>query len=269
MPSPYPYFPFYAADWMTDTAMMSPTAKGIYITLLCYQWINGDIPADEMGIWRLSGVGSFDEFSEQFWPEIKHKFRFFGSDGEKEFWHYKNPRLERERQKTIEKAEKAARAGRASGAARRKALIDQDERTDVELGGNQSESESESEEEINYPTGSSSPQLTLDGDPPDRVPNCPHEKIRELYNKVCSPPLPRCKLMTASRRDALRRRWAEHPDLDWWERYFTYVHEECPFLNGERQSDRERQGIRPFMADFDWLIKPANMTKVIEEKYQR
>lgn len=124
------------------------------------------------------------------------------------------------------------------------------------------------EEQDSHPSGDSSPPLTLSGDPPKKIPDCPHEKIRSLYNDHCTN-LPRCKSMTDGRRSALRTRWKEHPALDWWLRYFKYVHERCPFLNGENQQDRIRQGRKPFTADFDWLLRPANMTKVIEQKYEQ
>jgi uncharacterized protein YdaU (DUF1376 family) len=44
----YPWFPFYAADFLTDekTLAMSFRELGLYVTLLCHQWIQGSIPAD-------------------------------------------------------------------------------------------------------------------------------------------------------------------------------------------------------------------------------
>jgi hypothetical protein len=43
------WFPFYAAAFQTDEAvrLMDVSQVGVYLLLLCHQWINGSIPADE------------------------------------------------------------------------------------------------------------------------------------------------------------------------------------------------------------------------------
>lgn len=275
MPNPYPFFPFYAADWVTDTQHMSAAARGLYISLLAYQWINGSIPNKHGAMARIGGCNDSD--FDMAWVEIKHKFD--GADDPMKLT-IKNRRLEKERERAVEVSEKRSRAGRASGRARRANAEHEDEhngehdpeqnRTDADT----SHISHSQEEENSYPSGNSSPSesFRLDGNPDggknDARKNCPHEKIRALYNDICVN-LPRCKKMTPGRQQSLRNRWREHPNLDWWKRYFTYVHEKCPFLNGEHQEDRTREGRKPFTADFDWLLKPANMTKVIEQRYER
>ena len=46
MPFELSYFPFYAPDWLSDFKVRSLTnaQKGIYIDLLCHQWMNGFLP---------------------------------------------------------------------------------------------------------------------------------------------------------------------------------------------------------------------------------
>ena len=64
----------------------------------------------------------------------------------------------------------------------------------------------------------------------------------------------------------LRQRWREdtkRQSLDWWKRFFGYVHE-SEFLSGRSQP---QPGRPPFVADLEWLIRPNNLAKVIEGKY--
>lgn len=99
-----------------------------------------------------------------------------------------------------------------------------------------------------------------DGKPP---PACPHQAIIDLYHETL-PELRRVKEWTQPRRNLLRTRWREKPErqsLEWWRSYFEIV-SRSDFLMG-----RKVNGERPFRADLEWLIKPANMVKVLEGKY--
>lgn len=100
------------------------------------------------------------------------------------------------------------------------------------------------------PSGSSS------GSPPD----CPHQSIIDLYHETC-PSLRRIEDWTAERQKLLRTRWREKPErqsLDWWRQYFERV-AASDFLCGRTEN--------PFQADLEWLIRPRNMPKVLEGKY--
>lgn len=93
------------------------------------------------------------------------------------------------------------------------------------------------------------------------TPPCPHQKIRQLYNQSL-PELPQCISSNATFDKNLRARWREDCDrqsLEWWSWFFQIV-KESDFLMG-----RTRQG---FQCSFDWLIKPTNMSKVINGNYQ-
>jgi hypothetical protein len=74
----------------------------------------------------------------------------------------------------------------------------------------------------------------------------------------------------------LKTRWAEVEDdifkekgsvseediLDWWRRFFGYIGK-SKFLTGKTfTKDR-----RPFMADLEWIVRPTNFAKIIEQKY--
>lgn len=99
------------------------------------------------------------------------------------------------------------------------------------------------------------------------TPDCPHAEIVALYHEIL-PELRQVRTWTTSRQSLLRARWREdasRQDLDWWRRFFTYVRE-CPFLMGDSASTDGRD---PFTADLEWLIRPQNLPKVVEGRYQR
>lgn len=127
----------------------------------------------------------------------------------------------------------------------------QADRTEIETEG---ETETEVEKE---PKGSLSPA----GDDP---PPCPHSEIVALYHELL-PANPRIKTWDGTRADSLRTRWREdrkRQTLDYWRRYFAHV-AASPFLTGQVE---DRNG-RPFLPGLDWLVKKANFTKVIENRY--
>jgi len=97
----------------------------------------------------------------------------------------------------------------------------------------------------------------------------------DLYHEHC-PSLPRIKLLTDSRKQALRSRWKQagvelgrygpqdvQAGLEWWAAFFQVV-EASDFLSGRTNSHR---GEKVFKAGFDWLMKQLNFAKVIEGNY--
>ncbi|NVZ11651.1 hypothetical protein HW932_20610 [Allochromatium humboldtianum] len=107
----------------------------------------------------------------------------------------------------------------------------------------------------------------------------PYEKVLELFRDHL-PMLPQPHTVNRARQKAIRLRWDEAqkagyfdefvtPDGDpieaglrFFDHFFLLV-SRCPFLIGRKAKWR---------ADFDWLMKPSNFTKVLEgnyvEKYQ-
>jgi hypothetical protein len=79
-----------------------------------------------------------------------------------------------------------------------------------------------------------------------------HEKLPEL---------PAVAILNDARRKAIAARCRnELPSREHWDAYFDAVREQ-PFLLGSND--------RNWRADFDWLLKPANITRVIERTYNR
>ena len=100
---------------------------------------------------------------------------------------------------------------------------------------------------------------------------CPHEKIISLYHE-CLPMLPTVRIWSEDRRKTLAARWrtlvndkgyqSEEEGLGWIKRLFGYIRR-SRFLTGETPQ-KEGHTWRP---DLEWIIKPKNLTKIIEGKY--
>jgi uncharacterized protein YdaU (DUF1376 family) len=97
-----PAFQFYANDFMGATITWDAIACGMYIRLLCTQWVNGSIPDDQRRIARAAGVDLADLQRE--WHLIEPKFPI-AKDGTR-----KNARLEevRSRHEEVSKSRKDA-----------------------------------------------------------------------------------------------------------------------------------------------------------------
>lgn len=96
---------------------------------------------------------------------------------------------------------------------------------------------------------------------------CPHSEIVNLYHRLL-PELRSMRSWDTDRQKMLRARWKEdkrRQDIGWWERYFNYVRG-CPLLMGKVES-RSEDGV-PWQADLEWLVRPKNLRKVLERKYE-
>ena len=92
---------------------------------------------------------------------------------------------------------------------------------------------------------------------------CPIQKIVELYHAKL-PMLPKVEKITKAREGFLRQRWREDlTDLSHWENFFEFVATSA-FLTGRADATNGRP---PFRADLEWLTRPANYTKIAENKY--
>jgi hypothetical protein len=109
-------------------------------------------------------------------------------------------------------------------------------------------------------------------DAASRIPDCPAEKIVEIYHREL-PANPRLAILHKTRRGYLKQRWAElyqsgdfkteAEGLEVFATYFQNV-KQSKFLTGQTNG---RDGKPPFIADLEWLVKPTNFAKVVEGKY--
>jgi hypothetical protein len=129
----------------------------------------------------------------------------------------------------------------------------------------ETETETETETEFDSLRESSSPTAKT-------IPPCPVQKILDTYHRVL-PTLTRVVAMNDTRRKMLSTRWRELYEagdfetqdggVETFESYFLMV-KDSQFLMGKANG---ANGRKPFMADFEWLIRPQNFLKVIEGKY--
>lgn len=85
----------------------------------------------------------------------------------------------------------------------------------------------------------------------------PYAQIVELYHTICTS-YPQLRGVEGNRQKQLAARWKKYKTLDTFKELFEKA-EASDFLKGEND--------RGWAADFDWLIKPSNMSKVLEGKY--
>lgn len=87
----------------------------------------------------------------------------------------------------------------------------------------------------------------------------PYQKIKELYNDTCKS-LAKIMAISEARKKAIAARWKEYGgDIAVFTTLFTMA-EESTFLKGGNE--------RNWQATFDWLLKQANMAKVLEGNYR-
>lgn len=85
----------------------------------------------------------------------------------------------------------------------------------------------------------------------------PYAKVQKLYNDLC-PKMTKCTVMSEARKKAIKARFASGYKLEDFDRLFNLA-AQSSFLNGGNK--------RNFMANFDWLIRDANMAKVLDGNY--
>lgn len=94
-------------------------------------------------------------------------------------------------------------------------------------------------------------------DEPPAPPHVPYEQIKMLYNSLC-PSFSRCTAMSEARKKAIKARFVSGYTMEDFKTLFTKA-EASSFLKGRNN--------RNWTASFDWLIKNANMAKVLDGNY--
>jgi uncharacterized protein YdaU (DUF1376 family) len=88
-----PAFMLYASDWLSGTADLSMEEKGIFMDMLCQQWLRGDLPNDMGRLCRMFG----GDANRNAIASILHKFRIC------ENGNLQNAKLEQVRQSSAER----------------------------------------------------------------------------------------------------------------------------------------------------------------------
>lgn len=98
--------------------------------------------------------------------------------------------------------------------------------------------------------------------------DCPYQELVAAYNEILGPYLGMCQKLTPTRQKAIQARWRDcmkdgdfknkDDGIAYFRRYFEYI-KTCDFLMGNNGRD--------WRADFDWIFKQQNYTKICEGKY--
>ena len=99
-----------------------------------------------------------------------------------------------------------------------------------------------------------------------KVPNCPHQKIVDLYHEIL-PEGRRVKLITDQRKASLKARWkqdARFQSIEFWTNLFACIRK-SPFLLGHVAP---RQGMKQFELSLDFIIQPSSFVKILEGAYE-
>lgn len=110
----HPYMQFYVAEYLADTAHLTPEEHGVYLLLICNYWQTGK-PIPKKRLQRLSGL------SNDRWTTVEETLEeFFIDNGEA--WVHK--RIEAELALLAESQAQKAAAGKASAEARKRAKLE-------------------------------------------------------------------------------------------------------------------------------------------------
>lgn len=94
---------------------------------------------------------------------------------------------------------------------------------------------------------------------------CPHQEIIDAYHELV-PTGRQVRTWGAERQKKLRARWredAKRQSIDWWRSFFAYI-SKSDFLTGRTHSSQRA----PFEIDLEWIVSPANFSKILEGKYE-
>ena len=92
-----------------------------------------------------------------------------------------------------------------------------------------------------------------------------YRKVPQIYMNTLpmSPRLIKPEKLNERRRKLIKARLNEFPTMQHWILYFEWV-KLSQFLTGKTAGNTDRP---PFIASFDWLLKPINITKVTEGNF--
>lgn len=238
-----PAFQLYSNDFYVDTTDWSPEEVGVYTRLLLVEWSNGPLPNDLDRLARIAGQTP-KKFRHN-WIYVSTKFV---QNGEGKLI---NLRLEQTREEQRKYSE-----SRSNNVKKRW------EKKDTYV----STHEIHNDIDTAYPSSSLKSIInnTLADKPViDDNQTIPYQQIIGFYHKHL-PMCPRIKDLTQERRKALKARWHQkkaYQDLEWWDEFFLYIAEKCPFLVG--------RGEKYFLITWDWIMKKANFVKIVEGNYER
>ena len=286
------YFRFHIGDWEQKTRLLSPIEKGIYVDLLTYYY------STERPIVRSNYERITRGYTEEEKKAADYVLATFFT--EKDGCYY-NKRCEEEIAAWQEKSSKSKKSIKARWDREKKRISnnqkDSEEQSDddsiddtnvytKENTGVCTNDDTNGILTINHKPITNISSITSKdvivetdvSDPPasesEKVEktktgiDCPYQKIIADYNEILGPYLGMCQKLTPTRQKAVQARWrdcmkdgdfkTQEDGIAYFKRYFEYI-KTCDFLMGNNGRD--------WRADFDWIFKQQNYTKICEGKY--
>ena len=241
-----PYMPLFVADYLADTAHLTTREHGAYLLLIMTYWQRGkSLPADPVKLARITRLNK-REF-DQVWQSLQ---AFFLIDGA-ELIH---GRVEHELQRVRDKSLKSQEAGRASAERRFNARSTPVQRpldtrsTPAERTFNHTDTDTDTDISI---------VITPNGVTPNKV---LEDAIAGWNDLAAVAGLAGVQRLTEPRRRALKARLSEAGGIEGWLAMLERVRDSS-FLTGGND--------RGWRADFDFVVKESNFTKIMEGKYDR
>ncbi|WP_395707812.1 YdaU family protein [Casimicrobium huifangae] len=258
------YYKRHIGDYLKDTAHLSLLEHGVYARLLdVYYTRETAIPDDQAA--RLIGARSKEELSAL--RAVLGEF-FALEDGA-----WTQQRCEREIGLKEEKSETNRVNGKRGGRPKKETQsVSEKNPNGFEIETQTEPTENPSHKPLANSQEVLAPTVLVSADAPtssaDRL-ACPYAKLGEAWNSTCTS-LPAVRAVSewhADRKTACRLRWqeklalgkyqSEEQGVEYWRRLFAFI-EASDFLAG-RSKD--------WTANFDWVLKPKNLTKIIEGQY--
>lgn len=232
------WMPLHIDDYLGDTDHLTAAEHGAYLLLIMKYWRDGGLPTDEGMIRR------FAKMTPEQWEESRGVIAsFFDAN-------WKHGRIDAELARAdeiIEKRKAAAHAkhmqSKPNAHAEQSSCTSSDTRVPpLPLTSNQ---------DSGLLTQSSGAELGVSRET--------LEEAKMLWNNsgLGLPPIQR---LNDTRRAAMRARFKEVGGIEGW-RALLEIIGKSPHLLGEND--------RGWKATFDWILKPANLTKVMEGNYVR
>jgi hypothetical protein len=259
-----PAFLFYPKDWKMGTAEYKPEEKGVYIDLLCHQHQKGSIPADPE---RLAmTVGLPIDYFMNIWDVIKENFVPLNNQMDDRLVNRKLNRLMKERHnrsRTNTITGTFASLLRTGDFSKKDIIFLKKHFNISKFEGTDTERLTERITEWIYDclksigNGDGDEDGNENGDVTNETNQPNYDLIVEAYHTLC-PEMPSVIKLTKMRKGYINARHKEFGDDG-----IRQVLEKAgssSFLNG--MNDRN------WVANFEWLMKPENFVKVLEDKYK-
>ena len=254
-----PSFQFYPSDWLRDTALRtcSVGARGLWMDMICYMHegspygylkVNNKVILP-LNLARMVGL-TLDE-TEGYLSELKDAGVYEVDEDGSIF----SKRMIRDENLRNKRAEGGKLGGNPKLKDMGKVILADNLKVNHE------------DKQNTTPSSSSSSSSSIDIHTGTKSPSVPFEKIANLFNETL-PELPSIKLLTDTRKKAIKARWLfvqkeekydDEQTLDWFKRYFEWI-KQSKFLTGSSKDWR---------ADFDFIMNPSKFTKIIEGAYHK